>query len=169
MHRGRWTIVSLVVGAAMLPTAVRAAPAVICHEKLVGVMQDGTRRASIAVRIEVRSIYGDRSILGRMRCIARRKKECIVDAALVRSEVFKPDPEGAGPLGFRIEGLRLTRRIAGGYLQELCELSATVPYMKDLCVPTITGTFHCDEDTLGSVSGVFGLAAESCTPCFFAR
>jgi hypothetical protein len=166
MTTWRCAIVMLIATVA-LPTPADAIPPAICRQTMGGLFraEDG-RTMPVALRLGIRSDVGDLSIRGRFRCAAKRDRDrCFIDAAIV--EAFGLSAGPGSRLAQSTSSFMLVRRDPP---RVVCELTATTPFVRSLCVPALGGTFACRGDgEFGSVSGAFGLAVDSCRPCLSPR
>jgi hypothetical protein len=143
-----------------LPVVSEAIPPAICRQTMAGVFTaDDGRSMRVALRLRMRSDENDISITGRFRCTEKRARErCFIAPANVSAA-------GMQAFGFRLAQAthRFTLSDPDGVV---CELTATTPFVRDLCVPALGGRFTCQADGgADSASGAFGLAVDSCRPC----
>jgi hypothetical protein len=109
----------------------------------------------------MRSDDGSLSFNGRLRCTARDRSRC-----------FLPDLKGGAsylaqsfPL-FEHRSTFFGLYHDGDFTEPFCRLEAVTPYVRDLGVGALGGTFTCaDVNGAGSFSGAIGLAVDSCAPC----
>lgn len=156
--------IAILLVLALAPWAV-AVPPRRCTQRLRGVFQaeDG-RLMAVSYRLHMRDDVGDLSFRGQLRCTSRHRDRCflpdLVGGAVYLDRAF-PSFE------HRSTSFPLYRRNSP---TPVCELQATTPYIRDLCIGAMGGTFTCtDVDGSSSVSGAFGLAADTCEPCLFDR
>jgi hypothetical protein len=148
-----------------LPDTGRAVPPAVCRQTLRGIFRaDDGRTMPVVLRLRMRSDENDLSFRGKFRCVGRGAA-CFVDATTV--DGFGLDA-GRSLLAQSTKSTVLLRRNGDGTFDGVCTLEATTPYVRDLCIPALGGTFACPADgAAASVEGAFGLAVESCLPCRF--
>ena len=149
-----------------LPAPVRAISPALCRQTMAGLFkaEDG-RIMPVELLLRIRSDDNDLSIRGRFRCTAKRDpSRCFIGATKIDALGFSV---GGGRLMQSTRNFRLTH---GGPYSVVCDLTATTPFVRNLCIPALGGTFACRNDgEFGSVSGAFGVAVDSCAPCLSPR